>query len=50
MKDDLIAYVTLQENDKNILENSKDEWVFKNFLYSQLEKNLIELMYLNKHQ
>ena len=50
MKDDLIAYVTLQENDKNILENSKDEWVFKNFLYSQLEKNLIELMYLNKKE
>ena len=50
MKEDLIAYVALQENDKNISGNLKDEWVFKNSLYSLLEKNLIELMYINKKE
>ena len=48
MKEDLIAYVTLQENDKNVKDNSTDEWLFKNLLYSKLEKNLIELMYIKK--
>ena len=50
MKEDLISYVALQENDKNISENLKDEWVFKNLLYSYLEKNLIEIMYINKKE
>ena len=50
MKDDLIAYVALQESDKNIQENAADEWLFKNLLYSSLEKNLIELMYINKKE
>ena len=50
MKEDLIAYVTLQENDDNVLNNTKDEWIFKNLLYSSLEKNLIELMYIKKKE
>ena len=40
--------MTLQENDKNVKDNSTDEWLFKNLLYSKLEKNLIELMYIKK--
>ena len=48
MKDDLIKYITLQENDKNVLDSTTDEWLFKNLLYSSLEKNLIELIYINK--
>ena len=47
MKEDLIAYVTLQENNENIKKNQTDEWTFKNLLYSSLEKNLIEVMYIN---
>ena len=50
MKDDLIKYINLQENDKNVLESAKDEWLFKNLLYKELEKNLIEVMYVKKKE
>ena len=50
MKEDLIAYVTLQENDENIKKNQTDEWTFKNLLYNSLEKNLIEIMYINNKE
>ena len=50
MKDDLIKYINLKENDKNVLESAKDEWLFKNLLYKELEKNLIEVMYVKKKE
>ena len=50
MKSDLINYISLQENDTNVNPIISDEIKFKNLLYNSLEKNLIEIMYINKKE
>ena len=48
MKSDLINYISLQETDTELKPNLSDEITFKNLLYNSLEKNLIEVMYINQ--